>query len=294
MTKFVNEDGEIDIDGLIQAQYLSARAGYRMACVEMELHEWDCKNKRDMLIGCSLTGYQDFKNKSNITDTAHKELLEVLRNVAQEAAFDLADELGKNKPLLSTTIKPSGTMSQLFGSVSAGMHYSHSPYFIRRVRISATDPLLKVVRELEYPVFPEVGQDESTANTFVVEFPCKAPNGRTKYDVSAREQIEEYLSMMKYYVDHNASNTIHVRDDEWEEVESLIWEKWDDIVSMSFLSLDDSFYQLMPYEAIDEEDYEQRVAAMKEFDPSLISKYEQVEEEYELEADCEGGVCPIR
>ena len=288
------KDGILDKEALLHAQRLSARAGYRMTCVEMELHKWNEVLQRDKLVGCSMTGWQDMINATKMSREEEKELLQELRQVAHEAAKEIAAELGGNEPLLVTTVKPEGTLSQL-PTVSSGVHYSHSSYFIRRVRISANDPLLKVCEELGYPIFPEVGQDPLTCVTKVVEFPVKAPEGRTKYDISAIEQLENYKLFMENYVDHNCSITVHVRADEWEAVEQWVWDNWDSQIGLSFLSLDDSFYQLMPYEAITKEEYEARVAAMSPFIPSLISKYEILQEEVDVkDADCATGLCPVR
>ena len=72
-------------------------------------------------------------------------------------------------------------------------------------------------------------------------------------------------------------------------------EQLDDIVALSFLSYDDSFYELLPYEEIDEAEYERRRAAMRPFNPSLICKYEHEETELDIgTSDCVGGACPIR
>lgn len=291
---FVNENNKLDIDSLLEAQRLSARAGYRMTLLELELPKWDIVQHRDKLIGCSLTGWQDMINATAMTREEEKTLLEMLREEAHKAANEYAKELGQNPPLLITTVKPEGTLSQL-PTVSSGVHYSHSPYFIRRIRISSSDPLLKVCEELGYPVFPEVGQDPANPATKVVEFPVKAPNGKTKYDISAIEQLENYKLFMESYVDHNCSITVHVRDNEWEEVKDWVWENWSTVVAVSFLPLDDSFYELLPYESIEEEEYERRKAEMKAFVPSLISKYENEEKEFDLDNDgCDNGVCPIR
>ena len=288
------KDGVLDEAGLLEAQRLSARAGYRMTCVELELPRWNHVQSRDRLLGCSLTGWQDMVNAVELTKQQEGELLAKLRKVAHEAADEYAKSLDHNAPILVTTVKPEGTLSQL-PAVSSGVHYSHSQYFIRRVRINSHDPLVKVCEELGYPVHPEVGQDWATCVTKVVEFPIKAPKGRTKYDVSAIEQLENYKLFMENYVDHNCSITVSVRNDEWEDVEEWVWNNWDDLVAVSFLPLDDSFYELLPYEAIDEEEYNKRVAAMKPFIPSLISKYEKSESEIDIGTDgCEGGVCPVR
>ncbi|MDR0851805.1 MAG: hypothetical protein LBN36_04870 [Clostridiales Family XIII bacterium] len=287
-------DEHLDREGLLAAQRLSARAGYRMTCTELEIPEWNAVQQRDKLLGCSLTGWQDMVNATGLTAAEQKALLLDLKTAAREAAQEYAAELGFQEPLLITTIKPEGTLS-LLPVVSSGVHFSHAPYFVRRIRISADDPLVKVCEELEYPVFPEVGQSRETASTKVVEFPVKAPVGKIKRDVSAIEQLEIYKLFMENYVEHNCSITVHVRDDEWDAVEEWVWEYWDDIVALSFLPLDDSFYELLPFEEISQEAYEQRIAEMKPFIPSLISKYEKEETEYDIgDEGCESGVCPVR
>lgn len=288
------KDGVLDEKGLLEAQALSARAGYRMTCRELEIHRWDEVQNRDRLLGCSLTGWQDMVNAVGLDREGQIELLKKLRQTAHEAAEKIADRLGGNKPLLVTTVKPEGTLS-LLPTVSSGVHYSHAPYYIRRIRISATDPLCKVCEELGYPIFPEVGQDPENPVTKVVEFPVKAPEGTVKGDVSAIQQLENYKMFMKYYVDHNCSITVHVRDNEWDDVEEWVWQNWDDIVALSFLSYDDNFYELVPYEAITKEEYEKRKAAMRPFNPTLLSKYEFEETELDIgDSECANGVCPVR
>lgn len=291
---FVDENGNLDVPGLLKAQRYSARASYRMTCVELELPMWNNVQQRDKLLGCSLTGWQDMVNATQMTRDEQKVLLTQLRDAARKEAEMYAAELGGGVPVLVTTVKPEGTLSQL-PTVSSGVHYSHSPYYIRRVRINSHDPLVKVCEELGYSVKPEVGQEWETCTTKVVEFPVKAPNGKTKYEVSALEQLENYKLFMDYYVDHNCSITVHVRPDEWEVVEEWVYDHWDDTVALSFLPLDDSFYQLLPYEAIDEAEYKRRVEEMKPFRPSLITKYEKEEVELDIGIEgCESGACPVR
>lgn len=288
------KDGVLDEEGLMEAQRLSARAGLRMTCRELEMHRWNAVQQRDRLLGCSLTGWQDMVNAVGLDREAQAQLLDRLRAAAHGAADRMADSMGLNKPILVTTIKPEGTLS-LLPTVSSGVHYSHAPYYVRRIRISASDPLCRVCEDLGYPVFPEVGQDAANCRTKVIEFPVKAPEGRVKADASAIEQLENYRMFMEHYVDHNCSITVHVRENEWDEVEEWVWNHWDDVVALSFLSYDENFYELLPYEAISREEYEARRARMRPFNPSLISKYEHEETELDIgSADCVNGVCPVR
>lgn len=289
------KDGKLDIVELLKAQRLSARAGYRMANIELELPNWDAVQRRDKLIGCSFTGWQDMINATGFDKEEEIDILQQMRNAVHDAVNKYAKEIGENAPLLSTTIKPEGTLSCL-PTVSSGIHYSHSPFYVRRVRVSAHDPLVKVCEELGYPVFAEVGQEWETCTTKVVEFPVAAPSGKTKYDVSAIEQLENYKMTMNYYTDHNTSITVSVREHEWEEVIDWIDENWNEVIGISFLPLDDSFYKLLPYESISEEEYLRRVEEMKEFNQDLLRNYEtQLNEDDDItDADCASGACPVR
>jgi ribonucleoside-diphosphate reductase alpha chain/ribonucleoside-triphosphate reductase len=270
---FVNGEGILDEKSLLEAQRLSSRASYRMTLVELELPEWEKEKNRECITGCSLTGWQDMINAAGLDREKQAELLRKLKAVARDESRKYADETGGKAPVLVTTVKPEGTLSQLPG-VSSGVHYSHSPYYIRRVRINSGDPLVKLCEELGYPIRPDVGQDEEDCTVKVIEFPQKSPQGTTKQGASAIQQLENYKMFMENYVDHNCSITVHVRKDEWEQVEKWVWENWDDIVALSFISFDESFYQLMPYESISKEEYEKMVDGMKPFDSSLLSKYE--------------------
>lgn len=291
---FVTDDGQLDREGLLEAQRLSVRAGLRMTCLELELHEWDRVQKKDRLLGVSLTGWQDAMSSLNYSAEQETELLKLLRQAAHEEACRYADALNVPRPLLVCTVKPEGTLSLLPG-VSSGLHHSHSRYFIRRIRINAGDPLVKVCERLGYPVLPESGQDPATCTVKVVEFPQKSPVRRTKYEVSALEQLETYRRFMQNYVDHNASITVTVKNNEWQAVEDWLYENWDDVVAVSFLALDDNFYPLLPYESITEEEYLKRASAMRPFIPSLLAEFEKQEtSEQDLEAGCENGVCPVR
>lgn len=291
---FTDENGQLDRGRLMEAQRLSVRAGIRMTCLDLELYQWDTVQKRDRLVGVSLTGWQDAMSRLGYSTEQEEELLALLKKTAHEEAARYSAELDIPMPLLICTIKPEGTLSLLPG-VSSGLHHSHSPYYIRRIRINAGDPLVKVCEALGYPVLPENGQTMKNCSVKVVEFPQKSPVQRTKYEVSALEQLESYKRFMRNYVDHNASITVTVKKDEWDEVENWLFENWDEVVAVSFLALDDNFYPLLPYESISEEEYERRVSEMKPFIPSLLTEYEK--EQFEaniLEAGCDGGACPIR
>jgi hypothetical protein len=72
--------------------------------------------------------------------------------------------------------KPSGTVSQLV-NCSSGIHQRWSKFQVRRYRISATDPLFRMLRDQGVRWNPEVGQSPETASTMVLDFPIAAPAG---------------------------------------------------------------------------------------------------------------------
>lgn len=288
------KDGKLDVEDLKNTLKMSTRVAIRMTLVDVELPDWDKSMKEDRIIGVSLTGVMDMFNAVGYTYEELADLLADLRAVVHEEGNAFSKELGIEPPALMTTFKPEGTISNIPG-VSSGVHYSHSPYYVRRVRISVTDPLYKAI-EGNYPTFNEVGQTDENCTTKVVEFPVMAPEGKTKYDVSALEQLELYKITMKNWTDHNTSITVHVRDNEWDDVAEWLYENFDICVGITFLPLFEETYPLLPYQGITKEEYEERIKSVKGVNLDILTMLEEKEykEQEILESDCEGGVCPVR
>lgn len=284
----------LDYSGLMEAQALSVRAGMRMTCVDLELPHWDKVQKRDRLIGTSLTGWKDAMGKLGYDEEQEKNLLHVLAEVSHVTAMRYAMTLRIPVPLLDTTVKPEGTLSQVAGGVSSGLHEAHAPYYIRRIRINANDPLAKVAMSLGWTVNPEVGQDWLNARTLVIDFPVKSGAVKTKDDVSVKEQFDTYFNFQDVYTAHNSSNTISVRPDEWDTARQIVWDNWDNFVGVSFLAHDGGSYQLAPYEAITEEQYHELKASMKPFDPSLLKRWEVTGVSELTDESCSDGACAPR
>jgi adenosylcobalamin-dependent ribonucleoside-triphosphate reductase len=288
------EGDSLNLEALKDILRLSVRVAIRMTLVEVELSEWNKVMQEDRIIGISLTGMMDMVNRTNMSYDELAELLGNLREVVHEEGKRYSKELGIKPPKLMTTIKPEGSLSTL-PCVSSGIHYAHAHYYIRRIRISTSDPLYKMaVIQGSYPIFNENGQSDDNCQIKVIEFPVKSPKGKTKYEVGAVEQLNLYKLSMIHWSDHNTSITVHVREHEWDEVAHWVYDNFEYVVGITFLPLFEETYPLLPYESTTKEDYEERMGKVKPIDYELLAELDDAKEWDILDKECETGACPIR
>jgi ribonucleoside-diphosphate reductase alpha chain len=253
--------------------------------------DWTDHNKAERLLGVSVTGQWD-------SPVARQpEVMQKLRDMTVKTNVTYAKRFGIERSMAVTAVKPSGTVSQTFDCAS-GIHPRHAPYYIRRVRISATDSLFKLMRDQGVPYYPEVGQSMEEANTYVLEFPVKAPDhskeARFKDDLTALDQLEYWKRVKLNYTEHNPSATISVGEDEWIAVVDWVQNNWNIIGGLSFLPRSNHVYRLAPYEAITKEEYEARLGRFPKVDYSKLIAYErQDESDMKRELACAGGTCEI-
>ncbi|MBI5133992.1 MAG: ribonucleoside-triphosphate reductase [Candidatus Taylorbacteria bacterium] len=250
--------------------------------------EWKERCEEERLLGVSITGQWD---SPAVRD---EETLREMRKVTEQVNKEYAARFGINASTCITCVKPSGTVSQTV-DCSSGMHPRHSKYYIRRVRISATDSLFKMLKDQGVPYYPEVGQSAENASTYVLEFPVKAPDDSVyKNDLTAIELLEFWKKVKVNWTDHNPSVTISVGEEEWIEVGNWVYKNWDIVGGLSFLPRDNHVYQLAPYETITQEKYEELSARLAHIDYSKIITYERTNElDVKKELACVSGVCEI-
>jgi ribonucleoside-diphosphate reductase alpha chain len=250
--------------------------------------EWEKNCEEERLLGISITGQWDCPIVRNA------EMLRKMRDRAVAVNAEYAEKIGINPSTAVTCVKPSGTVSQLVDAAS-GLHPRHAPYYIRRIRIAASDGLFQMLRDQKVPYYPEVGQRGDGVTTYVIEFPVKAPSGSVfRNDLSALEQLEYWKLVKENYTEHNPSITISVGDNEWIGVANWVYEHWDLIGGLSFLPRADHVYALAPYEEITKERYEEMAKDFPAVDFSQILLYERDDEtQGAKELACVGGTCEI-
>ncbi len=250
--------------------------------------EWRENCKSEALLGVSITGQWD-------SPVVRKEdVLKKLKNEAIRVNKIYAKRFGVNQSTCITCVKPSGTASTTVDS-SSGMHPRFAPFYIRRVRISATDSLFRMLKDQGIPYHPEVGESMENARTYVLEFPVKAPSGSIfKNDQTAIEQLEYWKKVKINFTEHNPSVTISIGDTEWVDVAHWLLLNWRYVGGLSFLPRDNHVYQLAPYEEIDEKRYKELIKRFENIDFSKIVTYEaQDETDVKRELACVSGVCEV-
>ncbi|MDD5430823.1 MAG: ATP cone domain-containing protein [Candidatus Pacebacteria bacterium] len=248
--------------------------------------EWKNNCEEERLLGVSITGQWDCDLVRN------KEMLQAMRDESIRINEEYAKRFGINAARAITCVKPSGTVSQLTDAAS-GLHPRHSPYYIRRVRVSATDSMFKMLRDQKVSYYPELGQNINSATTYVLEFPIKAPaHSNFRNDLSAIQQLEYWKLVKQNFTEHNPSVTISIGNSEWIAVANWVYENWDMVGGLSFLPREDHAYELAPYEEIDKEFYDDMVSKMPVIDFSQILLYEKEDESKgSHELACTAGGC---
>jgi len=249
--------------------------------------EWKKNCEEERLLGVSITGQWD------CPAVRHPAVLRKLRQRALEVNREYAKRFGINPSTAVTSVKPSGTLSQLVNSAS-GMHPRFSPFYIRRVRISAEDPLFHMLKEQKFPYHPEVGQTEASATTYVLDFPVSSPpHSVFRNNLDVISQLEYWKMVKENYTEHNPSVTILVGKNEWIKAADWLYKNWDILGGLTFLPRDEYIYQLSPFEEITKEEYKQLISRLPEVDFSQILIYEK-DDNTTGAPGCEGTTCELK
>jgi ribonucleotide reductase alpha subunit len=253
--------------------------------------QWRENCEEERLLGVSLTGIYGHRLMNNADDPFLPALLEALRGVAHRENEHEAGVLGINPSSAITTVKPSGTVSQLTG-VSSGIHPWHSAHYIRTVRANNTDPLTRMLIDYGVPHEPDVMNPTATT---VFSFPVQAPAGAvTRTQVGARDHIRLWAAYREHWTDHNPSVTINVREDEWLEMGDWVFTNWDRVGGVSFLPHSDHTYAQAPYTDCDVDTHDELRAAMPKIDWSSLSFYEKQDTTTgSQELACTAGACEV-
>ena len=200
-------------------------------------------------------------------------------------------QLGVNRSIRTTVIKPSGTMSKVMDQRGEGIHAAFSRYMIQRIRVAANDPLIPLLRAAGHYMEPVVKFDGSMdPNTLVVDFYLEAPEGMACADegFDTWKQLDVLLMAQKYWADQAVSVTVYYKKDELQQIKTWLMNNFKYLKTISFLCHNDHGFKQAPKEAITKDKYEELSAKVKPLDMEKI-------EGADLDSlECAGGVCPIK
>lgn len=204
---------------------------------------------RNRRIGCSQSGIIQAMEKFG----RYQYLDECDRgyDYVQRLDVQYSDWLCVPKSIKTTSVKPSGTVSLLCGA-TPGIHYPHSEYYIRNVRVDDTSPLLEAAKSSGHPVEP----CQYAPNTWVVSFPVKEENFRlSKDDVTIWQQFANAADLQSYWADNQVSITVTFTNDEAKDIEPCLEHFQTRLKSISLLPISDHQYAQAPYIKISREEY---------------------------------------
>jgi len=219
--------------------------------------DWKKNAEEERLLGVSLTGIYDNKfmrGESGLDKLGNG--LQRLKSASIKYNRMEAHEIGINPSVAITTVKPSGTVSQMVMSPS-GIHQGHASYYLRRVSQDNKDPITQFMADSGIPNIPHMTKPQDMT---VFSFPVKLGE-----QTVVREQITaiEHMELVKCYnenwAEHAVSCTISVMEHEWPEVGGWVYKNFDSLAGMSFLPhfAGDSDYpaDMLPYLTITQEQY---------------------------------------
>jgi ribonucleoside-diphosphate reductase alpha chain/ribonucleoside-triphosphate reductase len=133
--------------------------------------------------------------------------------------------------------------------------------------------------------------------TTVFSFPCHSEYYiKGKEDVSIWEQMKNAADYQRYWSDNSVSITVTIRENEKNEVATVLERYEDALKCVSFLYLSQNVYQLAPYEKIDKETYENMKKSIKPIDFKSINLYKPYTLDTMRENNerfCDGDHCEI-
>jgi len=163
---------------------------------------------------------------------------------------------------LANNVVTHNTTSCILGTAS-GIHPHHAKRYFRRVQSNKIETPLHYFKRFN----PAAVEKSVWADTDeIITFLCEVPDGaKTKNQVNALDLLENvrltsqnwieagtrYSALNRPWLKHNVSNTIHVKPDEWDDVEKFIYRNRMWLSGVSMLPVfGDKDYPQSPFTAV--------------------------------------------
>ena len=236
---------------------------------------------RNRRIGVSLSGVADMLDALGATELTRR--LRRGYKIVRAVNRRLASDAGVPASIRVTTIKPSGTISQLAG-VSSGMHFPTFQYALRRMRVGNDSAFCRALKDAGVPHEP----DAYSAETTVFAFPIDQGRTRKANEVSAWEQFAFLAMLQREWSDNMVSCTVYFDPEtEGPQIERMLAQFAPVIKSVSMLPHSETgAYKQMPYEGISREVYDVKVLQMPRIDWAAFSDSDGIESRFCSDDGC--------
>lgn len=213
---------------------------------------------RDSLIGVGITGM--FSNPKILFNA---DIQKKAAEIVKEWNKTTAKLLNINPAARTTVVKPSGNSSQLLG-VSSGISPYHFRKYIRHIQASHTEQAVNEILKIN-PVMVEKSF-WNPDKEYVVSFPVTIEDtGICRNDLSTLEFLDYIKLTQQNWIEYgtnydseaqkenpdirmNVSNTVSVKDGEWDMVRDYLWDNRDAFCGVSLLPhTGDLDYPQSPY-----------------------------------------------
>ena len=277
-----NHDDLEDYKRTLKYAYLYAKA------VTLGRTHWSDTNRvmlRNRRIGCSVSGVAQFITNRGLNE--FRDWLEGGYDTIQDWDKIYSDWFAIPRSVKTTSVKPSGTVSLLAGA-TPGLHYPESRFYTRRIRLSVNSELVEPLKKAGYKIEPAFGSEDST---LVVEVPVDVGEGiRTAAELSIWEQFSLAAFLQRHWADNQVSCTVTFDPEkEGDEIPFVLNYFQYHLKGISLLPRHDyGAYPQMPYEAIEEKEYNKQVKKLGKLNFGVIKN-----EEAEVDKFCNNDSCEI-
>ena len=215
--------------------------------------------RREALLGVSMTGMME-QHDICLDPEIQKEGAKLIKKVNKE----IAKKIGINPAARTTCVKPEGSSSCILGT-SSGIHPHHAKRYIRRAQANKIEDIYQHFKAVN-PRACEESVWSANDSDDVISFCIEVPDGsKLKNQIGAIGLLEYVKSTQKSWVmtgrneslctqpflQHNVSNTINVKPEEWEKVEQFIYRNRRHFCGVSLLPLSgDKDYPQAPFTTV--------------------------------------------
>lgn len=272
-----------DFQRTLKFAYLYAKA---VTLIPTHWRETNDVIKRNRRIGASQSGIQEailkFGRRRYLT-----EFCDQAYDYIKYLDKKYSEWLGVPLSIKSTSVKPSGTVSLVAGSLP-GIHYAEAESYYRLIRVANTSNLLPILEAANYRIEPAVSDPTKTS---VIYFPVVHEKGIVaKTEVSIWEQFANAADLQEYWADNQVSITITFKPEEKNQIARALSCFDRKLKGVSLLPLRGHGYTQAPYtpaKRVEVENYESTLL------PLDFSSLTEEGENAESNKFCDSSGCEI-